>query len=92
MKTVTTFYLHLSALLFLVEDGTELKLSGRLRQTSDGLELSYLTGADSGQYRCEAKNNAGSRSSEATLLVHGECETCYKSIDLLKNLQDVIIY
>ncbi|KAI0230863.1 Receptor-type tyrosine-protein phosphatase F [Lamellibrachia satsuma] len=53
------------------QDGTELNLkSDRLRQTSTGLELSYLTGADSGRYRCQASNVAGSSSSEGTLLVH----------------------
>ena len=49
--------------------------TGRTSQTSTGLELRSLTGADSGLYRCAVTNVAGSASSEATLLVHGESET-----------------
>ena len=63
-------------ILLCVEDGVELSLtSGRMTQTSTGLELRSLTGADSGLYRCTVTNVAGSASSEATLLVHGESET-----------------
>ena len=84
---VSTCY-NIISLFFPVKDGVELSLtSGRMNQTSTGLEVRSLTGADSGLYRCTVTNVAGSASSEATLLVHGGSET--RVLDLSINFDEL---